>query len=176
MRGSGLWWAIALLLAGVVHITAILVIPTLAPRSGFSRYEASLQANRAIVVAPARPGKMPFPFASPDVLYVLCRFDVSENPVRFSAPGHFVYWSVAVYEPDGGNYVNLNAIQAGAQDVEVVVLGQGQERDEGDDATIANATHPRGLIILRMFLRDRSLATSLTQVVQSARCESIEPI
>ena len=159
----------------MVHITAILVIPTLAPRSGFSRYEATLQANRAMVVPPAQPGKMPFPFASPDVLYVLCRFDVSEYPVRFSAPGQFVYWSVAVYEPDGGNYLNFNAIQAGAENVEVVVLGEGQEADEVDNATIANATHPRGLIILRMFLRDRSLAASLTQTAQAARCASIEP-
>lgn len=176
MKGSALWWIIALLLAGVVHITAVLVIPTQAPGSGFSRYEASLQVNRAQVVPPAAPGKMPFPFASPDVLYVLCRFDVTKNPVRFSAPGQFVYWSLGVYEPDGGNYFNINALQAGFEDVGVVVLGEGQELDEADDTSVAKATHPRGLIILRIFLRDRSLVNPITEMAQAAKCSSIEPL
>ncbi|MFV2091516.1 MAG: DUF1254 domain-containing protein [Hyphomicrobiales bacterium] len=176
MKGSAIWWILTLLIAGVVHITAVLVIPTQAPGSGFSRYEASLQVNRAMVAPQSAPGQMPFPFASPDALYVLCRFDVSKNPVRFSAPGQFVYWSLGVYEPDGGNYFNINALQAGSENVEVVVLGEGQEIDEGDDTSVAKATHPRGLIILRIFLRDRSLANPISQVAQAASCTSTESL
>ena len=56
MRGSVFWIGLAVILGGIVHIAAMLVIPALAPKSGYSRFEAELEPNTAVVRGPAVPG------------------------------------------------------------------------------------------------------------------------
>ena len=175
MRGMFLWLSVAVVLGGIVHIAAMLVIPTLAPQSAFSRFEATMQSNQARVLPPVRAGTTPFPFASPDVTYVLCRYDVSTTPVRLTASTNHLYWSLGIYEPDGGNYFHINSIQSTAEDADILLLGRGQDADLGDKVTIVKATHPSGLMILRLFMRDRSMSESLAEKAASARCEAFTP-
>lgn len=175
MRGMVLWLSVAIVLGGIVHIAAMLVIPTLAPQSAFARFEGTMQSNLARVLAPVEARQTPFPFASPDVIYVMCRYDVSTTPVRLTASTSNLYWSVGIYEPDGGNYFHINSMQSTSPNADVLLLGRGQEADLGNEVTIARATHPNGLIILRLFMRDRTMAKSLMKRAESARCSAYTP-
>jgi len=175
VRGFFAWLMVSAVLGGIVHIAAMLVIPALAPQGAFSRFETTLQSNIARSLPPAAPGAMPFPFASPDVTYVLCRYDVTTSPVRFTAPTAQLYWSVGIYEPDGGNYFHINSVQSTSPDMDIILLGRGQEADLGDAVTIARASSPNGLIILRMFMRDRTLAGLLGERAAAARCTAFTP-
>lgn len=175
MRGMVLWLSVAIVLGGIVHIAAMLVIPTLAPQSAFVRFEATMQSNLARVLSPVEARQSPFPFASPDVIYVICRYDVSTTPVRLTAPTSNLYWSVGIYEPDGGNYFHINSMQSTSPNADVLLLGRGQEADLGNDVTLARATHPNGLIILRLFMRDRTMAQSLSKRAALARCSAYTP-
>ena len=175
MRQVFLWMCLAIVFGGIVHITAMLVIPTLAPQSAFSRFEATMQSNIARVLPSVSAEQSTFPFASPDVIYVLCRYDVSTSPVRFTAPTEHLYWSIGVYEPDGGNYFHLNSLQSTSETTDIVLLGRGHEADLGDGVTITRATHPNGLMILRLFMRDRTMAKNLSERAAGARCTAFEP-
>jgi len=175
MRGMVLWLSVAIVLGGIVHIAAMLVIPTLAPMSAFSRFEATMQPNLARVLEPADARQMPFPFASPDVVYVLCRYDVSATPVRLTASTENLYWSVGIYEPDGGNYFHINSMQSTSPNADIILLGRGQEADLGNEVTIARATHPSGLIILRLFMRDRTMMKSMKSKATTAKCSAFVP-
>jgi len=175
MRGMVLWLSVAIVLGGIVHIAAMLVIPTLAPMSAFSRFEATMQSNQARVLEAADAKQMPFPFASPDVVYVLCRYDVSATPVRLTASTENLYWSVGVYEPDGGNYFHINSMQSTSPNADILLLGRGQEADLGNDVTIVRATHPSGLMILRLFMRDRTMVKTLKDRATAARCSAFVP-
>lgn len=172
MRGMVLWLSAAIVLGGIVHIAAMLVIPTLSPQSAFSRFERTMQPNLARVLEPANAKAMPFPFASPDVIYVMCSYDVSQTPVRLTASTGNLYWSVGIYEPDGGNYFHINSTQSTSADADILLLGNGQEADLGNDVTIVRATNPSGLIILRVFMRDRTMAKSLKKQAAGARCSA----
>jgi len=175
MRGMVLWLSVAIVLGGIVHIAAMLVIPTIAPMSAFSRFEATMQSNQARVLEPADARQMPFPFASPDVVYVLCRYDASTTPVRLTASTENLYWSVGIYEPDGGNYFHINSMQSTQPNADILLLGRGQEADLGNDVTIVRATHPSGLIILRLFMRDRTMAKTMKAKAADARCMAYIP-
>lgn len=175
MRGVFLWLMVAVVLGGIVHIAAMLVIPTLAPQSAFSRFESTMQPNLARVLAPAGAGQAPFPFASPDAVYVLCRYDVTNTPVRLVAPTSHLYWSVGIYEPDGGNYFHINSVQSTSENTDILLLGRNHEADLGDAVTIARATYPRGLMILRIFLRDRTMIHSIRTQAEDARCSAYVP-
>lgn len=175
MRGFLAWVMVSLLLGGIIHIAAMLVIPALAPEGAFARFETSLQSNIARALPPASPGAMPFPFASPDVTYVLCRYDVSTAPVRFTAPTGQLYWSVGLYEPDGGNFFHINSIQSPSPDLDLLVASPGQEADLGAAVIIARSDSESGLLILRMFTRDRTLTDPVGERARAARCAAYAP-
>lgn len=174
MRGGIFWLLLALVLGGIVHIAAMLVIPALAPKSGYSRFEATLDANTAAVAGPAVPGGMPFPFASPDTLYVFCRYDVTEDPLQFTAALPETYWSLSLFEPDGGNYYYIDSVQAPTANADLILLGTGDEVDPGDRFIMTSAEHPRGLLVLRILLRDRTMIDTVRQSAEAARCEPFE--
>jgi uncharacterized membrane protein len=168
------WLLVAGVLGGIVHIAAMLVIPTLAPKSGYSRYEAMLEPNVALVAGPATPGDMPFPFASPDAVYVICRYDVSQDPVHFTAQAPDIYWSLALFEPNGGNFYHINSFQAPSQNADLFLLGRGDELEAGDEGVVTRATTPRGLIVMRLHLRDRTTVQKARDIAERADCSSFE--
>ena len=174
MRVRFFWLGLALILGGIVHIAAMLVIPALAPKSGYSRFEAAIGTNMPVVRGPAVPGAEPFPFSSPDAVYVICRYDVGQNPVRFMAALPDTYWSLALTETDGGNYYHMNSMQSPTGQPDLVLLGRGQEFEPDVDQTVTQASGPRGLMILRIFLRDRTLAPTMTAAAEGATCAPLE--
>jgi uncharacterized membrane protein len=174
MRAGVFWLGLALILGGIVHIAAMLVIPALAPKSGYSRFETAIDVNQAVVRGPASPGEEPFPFASPDTVYVVCRYDVSQSPVRFTASLPETYWSLALTEPDGGNYYHINSMQSPTGRPDLVLLGRGQEFETSGDQSVTRASGPRGLMILRIFLRDGTLAPTMREVAARATCTPLQ--
>ncbi len=174
MRDGVFWLGLAVILGGIVHIAAMLVIPALAPKSGYSRFEAAIDANVPVVRGPAAPGSEPFPYSSPDTIYVICRYDVAQDPVRFMAKLPDTYWSLALTETDGGNYYHLNSMQSPTGQPDLVLLGRGQEFEPDADQTVIQASSPRGLMILRIFLRDRTLAPSMAEAATGATCAPLE--
>ena len=174
MRGGLFWLAVAATLGGIVHLAAMLVIPSLAPKSAYSRFEASIEPNRATVMGPALPDDPAFPFASPDLVYVLCRYDVAERPLRFVASLPNTYWSLGLFEPDGGNFYHTNSMQSPTGQPDLVLVGRGQELETGTDLAVTEATSPRGLIMLRIFLRDRTLAPTMKRAAANASCAGFD--
>ena len=174
MRAGVFWLGLAVILGGIVHIAAMLVIPALAPKSGYSRIEATSEVNEPVVRGPAIPGGEPFPFSSPDTVYVICRFDVSDNPVRFTATLPLTYWSLALSETDGGNYYHTNSMQSLTGQPDLVVLSRGQEFEPTADQAVTRASGPRGLMILRIVLRDRSLEPTIKEAAAGAACAPLE--
>lgn len=63
---------------------------------------------------------------SPDMLYSLCAFDVSNGPVRVTAhPGLATYWSIALYAANSDNFFVVNDRQAGTQAVDLWLVSAG---------------------------------------------------
>ena len=61
---------------------------------------------------------------SPDLLYALCTYDLSQQPLHIQAnPQWPHYWSVALYASNSDNFMVLNDTQAAGQGLNWLLLG-----------------------------------------------------
>ena len=78
------WVAGCLVVAGIVHLASIFIMPQLAPRDAFARMSAAAPLHRQTLlpaISPAAGG----PFDDPAFAQGLCRYDLSQGPVRMRA-------------------------------------------------------------------------------------------
>ncbi len=78
------WVAGALILAGLVHLASIFAMPRLAEKDAFARISALAPPHRVVLLAPtsAHDGA---PFDDPALAQGVCRYDLSQGPVRLRA-------------------------------------------------------------------------------------------
>ena len=81
----GLYIVLCVVLAGLIHIVAVLTLPALAPKNAQARLAALGPANTMIELPAAAPGRQAMPMMAPDVRYAFCRFDLTNGPIRLSA-------------------------------------------------------------------------------------------
>ncbi len=70
-----------LIIAGLVHIATIFILPRLAQKDAFARISA-IAAPHKVVILPDGAGG---PFDDPALAQGVCRFDLSQGPVRLRA-------------------------------------------------------------------------------------------
>ena len=78
------WIAGCLVVAGIVHIVSIFAMPRLAPRDAFARMSA-LTAPHRMTLLPAATPEAGGPFDDPAFAQGVCRYDLSQGPVRLRA-------------------------------------------------------------------------------------------
>ncbi len=107
VRLPGLYIALGLVLAGLIHIVAVLALPMLAPKNGYARLAALGPANTMIQIPAAAPGQHVVPMMAPDVRYAFCRFDLAGGPVRLTATVADELLLIALYTPEGENFYSV---------------------------------------------------------------------
>ncbi len=78
------WVAGCLVVAGIVHLASIFIMPQLAPRDAFARMSAAAPLHRQTLLPAISPGAGG-PFDDPAFAQGLCRYDLSQGPVRMRA-------------------------------------------------------------------------------------------
>ena len=78
------WIGGALILAGLVHMASIFALPRLAEKDAFARISALAPPHRVVPLPPtsAQGGA---PFDDPALAQGVCRYDLSQGPVRLRA-------------------------------------------------------------------------------------------
>ena len=100
---------VALVSAGIVHITSTLAIPYMSPATGFERLAAGLPVNAMRVHPPATPGAELLAFNDPGLQLAVCPFDLAAGPLTVNATLPEAGWSLAIYSPLGDNYYAIAA-------------------------------------------------------------------
>ena len=78
------WVLGCLVVAGIVHIVSIFAMPRLAPADAFARMSALTAPHRVTLLPPAKPEEGG-PFDDPAFAQGVCRYDLSQGPVRLRA-------------------------------------------------------------------------------------------
>jgi uncharacterized membrane protein len=78
------WVLGCLFIAGVVHLASILIMPRLAARDAFARIADVAPAHKIVLLDP-RGSAGSAPFDDPALVQGVCRYDLSEGPVRLRA-------------------------------------------------------------------------------------------
>jgi uncharacterized membrane protein len=100
------WRTIAagLLTGGIIHILATFAAPVFGSGNVFATLRGTLPQNTMVIVPLAAPGKQILPYAPPDALYAICRFDLSGGPVNVTAAIVDAGWVLSMHTPRGDNF------------------------------------------------------------------------
>ena len=171
----------AVLLAGIVHITATLAVPLLGPGNAFRKLQETLPANQMVFLPPPTPANQLLPFVAADALYAACRFDVSATGVTVSAlladPG----WTLSLHTPQGDNFYVMPAQQLRRSDVTFVIVpggdkvldfGASARRPTGDETQVDSPT-AEGLVLVRAPLRGLSWRAETEAKLRRASCAPV---
>ncbi len=177
-RISGHVVAVALVTAGIVHITSTLAIPFLNTSTGYERLAAGQPLNTMSVLPPPAPGTEYLPFNDPDMQLAVCPFELAAGPLTVSAilpdPG----WSLAIYSPLGDNFYTIAAASLRQPEIKLVVEPSqatflnlfGIGTAPNFDASRIASPDSRGIIVLRAPRKGQAFEQRTAAMLAQASC------
>lgn len=170
----------ALLLAGIVHVTATLAVPLLGPGVAYQKLRELLPANTMVVVPPLRPGKQLLPFLMPDAYYGICRYSLADGPITVTAPLTDLGWTLSAHTPHGDNFYVIPGQQQRTTDLSLVVVPAAEKSGDlipavtrrapaASEDQIASPSE-EGLIIIRAPLKGQAWKGEAEATLARAKC------
>jgi uncharacterized membrane protein len=174
----GLYIALALVLAGLIHIVAVLTLPLLAPKNAHARLAALGPANTMIQLPLAAPGKQVMPMMAPDVYYAMCRYDLAEGPVRLNARIADDLWLIAFYTPEGENFYTVVGADMKRTELNLVIASADQTVEEAgvdapetsDEVVVVNSPVSEGIALIRAPLAGPSRSARAMRALEATSC------
>lgn len=185
-----------LVLAGMTHIAAILMLPWLSHNDAYSRLSPTATADSAVLIAPARgdaraapaegPGGTWMPLHDPAVAVGACAYDLSDGPLRVSAVDGPLFQALSLHARGAGAYYAVTDRAAVRGRLELVIATQAQldalvaaEEDSeptdgfGDLRVVAPTRE--GFVLVRTIAAFPSEAGLARTLVEATAC-AIEPL
>jgi uncharacterized membrane protein len=173
-----------LVLAGIVHLSAVLAMPWLSERDAFSRLKSTLTADKSeIVSAPAVTSDTWLPHPDPAVAVSACAYNLDEGPVRISAKTGPLFQSLSFHARGGGAFFAITDRAAVRGVLEIVVMTRRQldealaEEDEDEPSNDVRivAQQPEGLVVVRVLAAFPSLREAAQEAAKAVSCTIDQP-
>jgi uncharacterized membrane protein len=177
-----LWLLSGILLGGVVHLTSVLLLPTMATQDAYSRLAPFAPVNKVVAVPAPSPDKATMPFMDPAFAMAVCRYDLTHAPLKFSVPISQAYTSVSFYTRSDIAYYAINDRAAGRRVIELDLMTRDQHNDVPDneeitaaDRLIVESPTNTGLIVIKALAAEPGLLASAQSLLTSAKCLPQQP-
>jgi uncharacterized membrane protein len=168
------------LLGGVIHICATFAAPVFGSGHAFEHLRASLPLNKMVVLAPSAPGSQILPYLPPDMLYAMCRYELSGGPIALTAAVAGPGWSLSLHTPQGDNFYVLpgNLLRGGEVSFLLVAGGAAdaanqQRRASPTDTQVASPT-TEGLIVLRAPIIGLAWLAQTDALLRRSNCTQVK--
>lgn len=164
-------------LAAIVHILVVLTIPQNATHSAYSN-AAGFGPDRAFNLLPdILPGAEPLPGLDPAMKHALCRYQLDDGPVLFTASIPAPFWSMGLFNTRGDTVYSLNNRTAGSETLSMLVLTTEQlsilrenPPENLDELIVIETDNTEGFALLRAFVPHPSEAKQIGKALQAASC------
>jgi uncharacterized membrane protein len=172
-----LWLLGGTLLGGIVHLTSVLMLPSIATQDAYSRLTPLAPVNNVTPIPPPTPEKAAMPYMDPAFAFAVCRYDLSDGPLKFSVPVSQAYTSVSFYTASDIAYYAINDRAAGRRVIELDLMTTEQRNDLPDneeitaaDRLIVESPSPTGLILIKALAPEPGMLAGARNTVAAARC------
>ncbi|MCP4315211.1 MAG: DUF1254 domain-containing protein [Hyphomicrobiales bacterium] len=163
--------------AALLHIVIILSIPAYADRDAWTKITA-LGPTEFFHILPAnKPGGLTS--ANPFIRTAVCRFDISEEPVRVTASELSYYWSLAIFDPGANEIYSMNDRTATDQNLDIAVVTPLQMiayrkslPETLADSVLIEFPGTTGYLVLRTVVPDSSWELIVRDFLSNALCQS----
>jgi uncharacterized membrane protein len=169
------------LLGGIVHLATIFILPRTATQDAYSRLTAIALVNKVVPLPEPTPEKALMPFMDPAFAEAVCRYDLSQGPLKLSVPLSTAYTSVSFYTNEDVAYYAINdrAAGRGAIELDLMTAEQHSEMPENEDITAADrliveSPTSTGLIAIRALAPEPGLMPAAKRAVAAAQCKKTE--
>lgn len=167
-----------IVLGGVVHLATVLYLPRTATNDAYSRLAPNAPVNTMTMLPQPTPSAAVVPYMDPAFAAAVCRYDLSNGPIKLSAPVSQAYTSVSFYERFGAAYYAITDRAAGRRIIELDLMTEKQRAlvPEDEDSTAADrliveSPTLTGLIIVRALIPEPSLLPMAQRAVTGAKCQ-----
>ncbi len=169
------------LLGGIVHLATIIAVPRTATQDAYSRLTPVAPVNTVAPLPAPTPEKAIMPLMDPAFAVSVCRYDLSQGPMKLSAPLGPAYTSVSFYSDHDIAYYAINDRSAGRQAIELDLMTPEQhaEMPENENITAADlliveSPTLTGLIVVRALAPEPGLMPAARRAVDAANCRRTE--
>ncbi|MGY4309829.1 putative membrane protein [Bradyrhizobium sp. USDA 4369] len=168
---------VGVLLGGVVHLVSVLALPRISTQDAYSRLTPMTKLNAVTQLPLADPNNSPMPFMDPAFAMAICRYDLSEGPLKLTVPVSQAYTSVSFYTRNEIAYYAINDRSAGKRVIELDLMTEAQHEDLPEDEEITAADRliidsptSTGLIVLKALAAEPGLMPQAQASLAAASC------
>ena len=168
---------VGVLLGGVVHLVSVLALPRISTQDAYSRLTPMTKLNAVTPLPLADPGNSPMPFMDPAFAMAICRYDLSEGPLKLTVPVSQAYTSVSFYTRNEIAYYAINDRSAGKRVIELDLMTETQHEDLPEDEEVTAADRliidspsATGLIVLKALAAEPGLMPQAQASLAAASC------
>lgn len=180
MRSLLLALVIGLVGAALIHIVVILSLPMWTGKDAWTRVTALGAQNRFYALA-NEPNMTGLSNDDPHIRTAVCRFDISEGPVRVVASGDVPIWTLSAYDTAADETYSMNdrsAIGTGVNVAFVTPAQMLQQRREMpptlESAVLVELPEPEGYVALRAISPLPSQERAARAFLSNAACVTLK--
>jgi uncharacterized membrane protein len=166
-----------LLLGGIVHLSTVLLLPRTATQDAYLRLSPITPVNAVAPVPMPTPDGAVLPFMDPAFAVAVCRYDLSETPLKLTTPVSQAYTSVSFYTRFGVAYYAINDRAAGRRTIELELMTAEQrsrlpedEEVTAADRLIVESPTLTGLVVLRALSPEPGAMPLARGILAAAQC------
>src|SRR5580765_8769959 len=165
------------LLGGVVHLATVIILPRTATQDAYARLTPITPVNTVVALPIPSPEKAVMPFMDPAFASAVCRYDLSEGPLKLTVPVSPAYTSVSFYTRYDVAYYAINDRAAGRRVIELDLMTAAQHEQVPEDEEITAADRLivesptlTGVIAIRAMAPEPGLLPAAQSAVAASRC------
>ena len=165
------------LLGGVVHLATVIILPRTATQDAYARLTPIAPVNMVVALPLPSPEKAVMPFMDPAFASAVCRYDLSEGPLKLTVPVSPAYTSVSFYTRHDVAYYAINDRAAGRRVIELDLMTAAQHEQVPEDEEITAADRlivesptATGVIAIRAMAPEPGLMPVALGAVAASRC------
>ena len=173
-----LWLVGGALLGGIVHLATVLLLPRIATLDAYSRLSAITPVNAVSPIPTPTPEQAIMPFMDPAFVAAVCRYDLSDGPLKFTVPISPSYTSVSFYTQGDVAYYAINDRSAGRRviELELMTTEQRAEQPQNEEITAADrliveSPSETGLVVIRALAAEPGWVPAARNALLQARCQ-----
>ncbi|HZL30581.1 MAG TPA: DUF1254 domain-containing protein [Pseudolabrys sp.] len=165
------------LLGGVVHLATIIGLPRTATQDAYARLSKIAPVNTVTALPAPTPESAIMPFMDPAFASAVCRYDLSQAPIKLTVPVSLAYTSVSFYTRYDVAYYAINDRAAGRRVIELDLMTPEQHNQMPEDEEITAADRlivesptVTGLIAIRALAPEPGLMPMAQNSIANAKC------
>jgi uncharacterized membrane protein len=170
------------LLGGIVHLATVIILPRTATQDAYARLTAIAPVNTVVALPAPTPEKAVMPFMDPAFASAVCRYDLSQGPLKLTVPVSPAYTSVSFYTRNDVAYYAINDRAAGRRVIELDLMTTAQHEQVPEDEEVTAADRlivesptPTGVIAIRAMAPEPGLMRAAQAAIAAAKCGPVPP-